>query len=163
MDSLSQIVLGGAVAAAIAPAAHRRAALLAGAALGTLPDLDSLPIALFSDNPVTLMTVHRSFSHSLFVLPLVGWLVWWLFKRFGQGRVASAPARWFWAIQLALAMPRPSASRTWVAISSARWRMTVISMRRAPKRATASLSAAASRRRPRPDACKVGSTVSMPR
>lgn len=102
MDSLSQIVLGGAIAAAIAPAAHRRAALLAGAVLGTLPDLDSLPIALFSDNPVTLMTVHRSFSHSLFVLPLVGWLLWWLFKRFGQGRVAAAPARWFWAIQLAL-------------------------------------------------------------
>ena len=102
MDSLSQIVLGGAVAAAIAPAAHRRAALLAGAALGTLPDLDSLPIALFSDNPVTLMTVHRSFSHSLFVLPLVGWLVWWLFKRFGNGRVAASPVRWFWAIQLAL-------------------------------------------------------------
>ena len=102
MDSLSQIVLGGAVAAIIAPAAHRRAALLAGAALGTLPDLDSLPIALFSDNPVTLMTVHRSFSHSLFVLPLVGWLIWWLFKRFGNGRVAASPARWFWAIQLAL-------------------------------------------------------------
>ncbi len=102
MDSLSQIVLGGALAAAIAPAAHRRAALLAGAALGTLPDLDSLPIALFSDNPVTLMTVHRSFSHSLFVLPLVGWLLWWLFRRFGNGRVAAAPARWFWAIQLAL-------------------------------------------------------------
>ena len=102
MDSLSQIVLGGAVAALIAPAAHRRAALLAGAALGTLPDLDSLPIALFSDNPVTLMTVHRSFSHSLFVLPLVGWLIWWLFKRFGNGRVAASPARWFWAIQLAL-------------------------------------------------------------
>lgn len=101
MDSLSQIVLGGAVAAAIAPAAHRRAALLAGAALGTLPDLDSLPIALFSDNPVTLMTVHRSFSHSLFVLPLLGWLIWWLFKRRGK-RVAESPARWFWAIQLAL-------------------------------------------------------------
>jgi len=102
MDSLSQIVLGGAVAAAIAPAAHRRAALLAGAALGTLPDLDSLPIALLSDDPVVLMTVHRSFSHSLFVLPLVGWLVWWLFKRFGHGRVAASPARWCWAIQLAL-------------------------------------------------------------
>nr|WP_298124873.1 metal-dependent hydrolase [uncultured Pseudoxanthomonas sp.] len=102
MDSLSQIVLGAAVAAAIAPASQRRAALLAGAALGTLPDLDSLPIALFSDNPVSLMTVHRSFSHSLFVLPLLGWLVWWLFKRFGNGRVAAAPVRWFWAIQLAL-------------------------------------------------------------
>lgn len=102
MDSLSQIVLGGAVAAAIAPAAHRRAALLAGAALGTLPDLDSIPIALLSDDPVALMTVHRSFSHSLFVLPLVGWLVWWLFRRYGNGRVAASPARWFWAIQLAL-------------------------------------------------------------
>lgn len=101
MDSLSQIVLGAAVAAAIAPARHRRAALLAGAALGTLPDLDSLPILLFTDNPVTLMTVHRSFSHSLFVLPLIGWLVWWLFKRSG-GRVAQSPRRWFWAIQLAL-------------------------------------------------------------
>ena len=102
MDSLSQIVLGGAVAAAIAPAAHRRAALLAGAALGTLPDLDSLPIALMSDDPVVLMTVHRSFSHSLFVLPLVGLAIWWLFRRFGRGRVAEAPRRWFWAIQLAL-------------------------------------------------------------
>jgi len=101
MDSLSQIVLGGAVAAAIAPAAHRRAALLAGAALGTLPDLDSLPIVLLTDDPVALMTMHRSFSHSLFVLPWIGWLIWWLCKRRG-GRVAQAPARWFWAIQLAL-------------------------------------------------------------
>ncbi|MEL1266107.1 metal-dependent hydrolase [Pseudoxanthomonas putridarboris] len=103
MDSLSQIVLGAAVAAAIVPASHRRAALLAGAALGTLPDLDSIPIALLSDDPVTLMTVHRSFSHSLLVLPLLGWLLWWLFRRLGKGRVAEAPARWFWAIQLALA------------------------------------------------------------
>ena len=101
MDSLTQIVLGGAVAAAIAPAAHRRAALLAGAALGTLPDLDSLPIALLTDDPVALMTLHRGASHSLFVLPLVGWLLWACFRRRG-GRVAAAPKRWFWAIQLAL-------------------------------------------------------------
>ncbi len=101
MDSITQIVLGAAVAAAITPARHRRAALLAGAALGTLPDLDSLPIALLTDDPIALMTVHRSFSHSLFVLPLVGWLIWWLFRRTG-GRVAEAPRRWFWAIQLAL-------------------------------------------------------------
>lgn len=102
MDSLTQIVLGAAVAAAIAPAGHRRAALLAGAALGTLPDLDALPLALLSDDPVVRMTVHRSFSHSLFVLPLLGWAIWWLFRRFGNGRVAEAPRRWFWAIQLAL-------------------------------------------------------------
>lgn len=102
MDSLTQIVLGAAVAAAIAPPAHRRAALLAGAALGTLPDLDSLLLLPLTHDPVTMMTVHRSFSHSLLVLPLVGWLIWWLFRRSGRGRVAEAPARWFWAIQLAL-------------------------------------------------------------
>lgn len=101
MDSITHLFLGGAIAAAIAPAKHRRAALLAGAALNTLPDLDSLFIALATDDPVSLMTVHRSFSHSLFVLPLLGWLIWWLFKRRGK-RVAESPLRWFWAIQLAL-------------------------------------------------------------
>ena len=108
MDSLTQILLGGAIAAAVAPARHRRAALLAGAALGTLPDLDSLPIMLFSDDPVTLMTVHRSFSHSLFVLPLLGTLIWWLFRRLGHGRVAAAPGRWWWATR---ATPRPRSAR----------------------------------------------------
>jgi len=102
MDSLTQIVLGGAVCAAIAPPAHRRAALLAGAALGTLPDLDTLPIALMVDDPVARMTLHRGFSHSLLVLPWIGTLIWWLFWRFGYGRVKQAPRRWFWAIQLAL-------------------------------------------------------------
>lgn len=102
MDSLTQIVLGGAVAAAIAPARHRRAALLAGAALGTLPDLDALPLMFLSDDPVVQMTVHRSFSHSLFVLPLLAFAIWGLFKRFGNGRVAEAPRQWLWAIQLAL-------------------------------------------------------------
>lgn len=101
MDSLTQIVLGAAVAAAAAPARHRRAALLAGAALGTLPDLDSLPIALLTDDPVALMTLHRGASHSLFILPLLGWAIWALFKHRG-GRVAESPARWFWAMQLAL-------------------------------------------------------------
>ena len=101
MDSLTQIVLGGALAAAIAPPGHRRAALLAGAALGTLPDLDSLPIALLTDDPVALMTLHRGASHSLFVLPLLGWLIWAFFRRRG-GRVAASPKRWFWAIQAVL-------------------------------------------------------------
>ena len=101
MDSLSQIVLGGALVAAIAPASHRRAALLAGAALGTLPDLDSLPLALLFDDPVMRMTWHRSISHSLFVLPIVAALIWWLYKRRG-GRVAESPVRWFFAMQSAL-------------------------------------------------------------
>ncbi len=102
MDSLTQIALGAAVAAAVAPAPHRRAALLAGAMLGTLPDLDALPLALLTDDPVARMTLHRGASHSLLVLPWVGWLVWWLFRRYGGGRVAASPRRWFWAIQLTL-------------------------------------------------------------
>lgn len=101
MDSLSQIVLGGAVAAAIAPPQHRRAALLAGAALGTLPDLDSIPIALLTDDPVARVTLHRGASHSLLVLPWVALAIWAWFRSRG-GRVAESPVRWFWAILLAL-------------------------------------------------------------
>lgn len=101
MDSLSQIVLGGAVAAAIAPARHRRAALAAGAALGTLPDLDSVPMWFLGLDPVTSMTWHRGPSHSLLVLVPLAALLWWLFRRTG-GRVAESPRRWYWAITLAL-------------------------------------------------------------
>ena len=101
MDSVTQILLGASVAGAVVPAAHRRAAMLAGAVLGTLPDLDSFPIKLFTDDPVALMTLHRGFSHSLFVLPLLAWAIWAFYRSRGK-RVAQAPARWFWAIQLAL-------------------------------------------------------------
>lgn len=101
MDSLTQILLGASAAGVVVPAVHRRAALAAGAALGTLPDLDSLPLWLLTDDPVALMTLHRGASHSLLVLPLVAWAIWWFFRRRG-GRVAQAPRPWFWAIQLAL-------------------------------------------------------------
>lgn len=100
MDSLTQIVLGASVAAAVVPPAHRRAALLAGALLGTLPDLDVLPLA-FVDDPVARMTWHRSVSHSLFVLlPLAG-LLWLGLRRFDR-RVREAPRPWLAAIVLAL-------------------------------------------------------------
>lgn len=101
MDSLTQLVLGAAVAAAVAPAKHRRAALLAGGALGTLPDLDVIPIGLLTDDPVERMTWHRGASHSLLVLPWVAWAVWAWCRSRGK-RVAEASRRWFWAIMLAL-------------------------------------------------------------
>lgn len=101
MDSLTQIVLGAAVAGAIAPPRHRRAALLAGAALGTLPDLDVIPVNLLLDDPIDRMTWHRGPSHSLWVLPVLAALIWAFFKRQG-GRVAESPVRWWWAILLAL-------------------------------------------------------------
>lgn len=101
MDSLTQIVLGASLAAAIAPAKNRRAALLAGAALGTLPDLDTFPLMMATDNPVLLMTLHRGLTHSLLVLPFIGLLIWWLCLRIGH-RVKESPRRWFWAIEAAL-------------------------------------------------------------
>ena len=101
MDSLTQIVLGAALAGAIAPPQHRRAALLAGAALGTLPDLDTLALMPLGLDPVDSMTWHRGPSHSLFVLIPLAALIWAFFRWHG-GRVAESPVRWFWAIQLAL-------------------------------------------------------------
>ena len=95
MDSLTHLFLGGAIAAAIAPPHHRRAALLAGAALNSLPDLDVVPLILSNADPVVRMTWHRGATHSLFVLPFVAWALWAWFRRRG-GRVAEAPRRWFW-------------------------------------------------------------------
>src|SRR4249919_2461723 len=100
MDSITHLFVGAAIAAAIAPPAQRRAALLAGAALNSLPDLDVLPLFL-TDDPVIRLTWHRAATHSLLVLPLVGLLLWLWFRSRG-GRVAAAPTRWFWIIQLCL-------------------------------------------------------------
>ncbi len=100
MDSLSQIVLGAACVAAVAPAAQRRRALVVGAALGTLPDLDVLPLLLVRD-AVQFVTWHRSVSHSLLVLPLLGCLLWWLAQRRWSWTGADR-WRWFAGFQLAL-------------------------------------------------------------
>lgn len=100
MDSITHLFYGGVICAAIAPKAHRRAALLAGAALNTLPDLDVLPL-LLSHDPIVRMTWHRAATHSWLVLPLIAWAIWWFFKRRG-GRVAAAPTRWWWAIFICL-------------------------------------------------------------
>ncbi|GAB3361218.1 metal-dependent hydrolase [Lysobacter tyrosinilyticus] len=100
MDSITHLFVGGAIAAAIAPASQRRAALLAGAALNSLPDLDVLPL-LLSDDPVIRMVWHRGATHSLLLLPFAAWGLWAWFRGRG-GRVAQAPRRWFWIFQCAL-------------------------------------------------------------
>src|SRR5690606_24702722 len=102
MDSLTQIVLGSTPAALSVPAAHRRKALLAGAVIATLPDLDSLPMWLWmNSDPVTMMTTHRAASHSLLILPWAGILLW-LLLRWCWRPVREAPYPWLLAIQLAL-------------------------------------------------------------
>ncbi|MDH2292181.1 metal-dependent hydrolase [Cobetia sp. 10Alg 146] len=101
MDSLTQICLGAAVGGAVmAPAIRRlpvesrgaaiRYALLGGAALGTLPDLD---VMIDYGDAVANYTHHRGFSHSLPVLGLLGILLGWLLAHLprlaplGRGRL----------------------------------------------------------------------------
>ncbi len=65
MDSLTQIALGASIAGAVGSKVFGRKVLIAGAVLGTVPDLD-----VFVDygGVVENYVFHRSFSHSLFVL-----------------------------------------------------------------------------------------------
>jgi len=101
MDSLTQILLGGVVAAAVVPARDRRRALLAGAMLGTLPDLDVIPLAMLALDPVANVSWHRGPSHSLLILAALGLLIHaWLRRRWTPVREASGP--WRAAILLAL-------------------------------------------------------------
>lgn len=99
MDSLSQIVLGAACCGVVAPQ-HGRRALVYGAALGTLPDLDVL--LLGGLDPVRQFTEHRSFSHSLFVLSALAPLLGWLSHRLDRRLAAVTQPRWMLAVWLAL-------------------------------------------------------------
>lgn len=98
MDSVSQIVLGASVAGVCAPVSHRRKALLVGAALGTLPDLD---VVIDYGDSVSNFTYHRGFSHSLFVLFPFSVLLWLILQRLWTP-VREAPWHWLAAITLTL-------------------------------------------------------------
>lgn len=88
MDSLSQIVLGASVQGSILGKYQGRKAYLYGAILGTIPDLDVL---LHYGDPVSNMTYHRGFSHSLFVLTALGLGGAWLLSRYHQWRNMPLP------------------------------------------------------------------------
>ena len=64
MDSLSQLLLGAAVGYAVGSKKLGKKSLLLGAAAGTLPDLDVIPLSLFNDDFIMLKH-HRGFSHSI--------------------------------------------------------------------------------------------------
>jgi inner membrane protein len=75
LDSLTQALLGGAVSYCVAGKQSPRKAILYGAALGTLPDLD---IIVQHSNDLARFTLHRSWSHSWLVqtaiTPLLAWI-----------------------------------------------------------------------------------------
>ncbi|WP_395505787.1 metal-dependent hydrolase [Ectopseudomonas hydrolytica] len=79
MDSITQAVLGASVQGALLGRWQGRKALLYGAALATLPDLD---VVIDYGDAVGNMTYHRGFSHSLFVLSGLALLLTWLIRRY---------------------------------------------------------------------------------
>ncbi|NVD06502.1 metal-dependent hydrolase [Vibrio sp. JPW-9-11-11] len=76
MDSVTQAALGATIAGAIAGKNCNAKVLLAGAALGTLPDLD---VVLDYGDDVSNTIKHRGFSHSLLLLPPFALLLSWLY------------------------------------------------------------------------------------
>ncbi len=78
MDSITQAVLGASVQGALLGRWQGRKALLYGALLGTVPDLD---VVIDYGDAVAEMTYHRGFSHSLFVLTALAALLTWLARR----------------------------------------------------------------------------------
>lgn len=63
MDSLTQIVLGGAVGNALLGRKLKNKAVFYGAIAGTIPDLDVL--AVFFTDPISALEFHRGITHSI--------------------------------------------------------------------------------------------------
>lgn len=79
MDSITQAVLGATIQGSLLGRWQGRRALLYGALLATVPDMDVL---MDYGDAVWDMTFHRGFSHSLFVLTGLAFLLTWLARRF---------------------------------------------------------------------------------
>lgn len=96
MDSLSQIVLGATTFALIKDKEIGKKALLYGAILGTIPDLDILINPFY--NSIEQLAIHRAFSHSIFFAFLLSLLTakWFSYK------YKTSYKSWFLASFLAL-------------------------------------------------------------
>lgn len=98
MDSVTQACLGAAIGGVVMPRLGRRALLL-GAALGTLPDLD---VVIDYGDAVANYTRHRGFSHSLIVLTGVATLFAGLTRLWPRARRVASGWHWWWLFTLCL-------------------------------------------------------------
>lgn len=99
MDSLTQIVLGAAVAEKLLGKKLGNRALLYGAIAGTIPDLDVYVGKLF--DPITAIEIHRGFSHSILFFVLLSPLLGWLTSKIEKKRsIDFKQATWFWFLGL---------------------------------------------------------------
>ncbi len=97
MDSFTQIALGATVGEAGWRKELGGRAPIWGGFCGLLPDLD---VALSAIDPWADLVYHRSFSHSLLILPLLAIPIGWLGHRFGkrQGTMWQWVHLSFWAL-----------------------------------------------------------------
>ena len=98
MDSLTQIVLGIAVAESCAGKELKNKTFLYGAILGSMPDLDIL-IGLFLD-PVNAVMIHRGISHSLLLFLLLSPFLGLLISKIENKKITSLKATLmvFWCL-----------------------------------------------------------------
>jgi len=83
LDSITQAVLGAALQGAVLGRIQGRRALVYGALLATVPDLD---VVIRYADPVSQMTYHRGFSHSIFVLTGLALLLAWMVSAVARRR-----------------------------------------------------------------------------
>ncbi len=96
MDTITQAVLGGAVGYVVAGKISPRKAVLCGAAVAILPDLDVFITHL---NDLDAFTLHRSWTHSWLIQTLIApALAYALYKLDNTFRFVT----WFWLVWLAL-------------------------------------------------------------
>lgn len=96
MDTITQALLGGAVGYVVAGKTSRRKAMLWGATIAVLPDLDVL---IPYDNDLDSMTFHRSWTHSWFVHTAIAPILALLAQRFDK---TFSFSQWFLIIWLVL-------------------------------------------------------------
>lgn len=98
MDSITQIVLGIAVAEVCAGKTLKNRGFLYGAILGTIPDLDVL-VGQFID-PIDGILIHRGPSHSVLFALLLSLLLGWCITKIERQRISFKTAYWmsFWCL-----------------------------------------------------------------
>lgn len=79
MDSLTQAILGAAVAESVAGKKTGRAAALTGAAIGTIPDLDIVLMPLLDE--YQRIAIHRGYSHSFIFCVLLSFILTYFLKK----------------------------------------------------------------------------------
>jgi len=99
MDSLTQIALGASVCGVLLSQKMGRKALLVGAIVGTVPDLD---VVIPYGDDIANFTYHRGFTHSILFCLFMTWPLAWLFSRFKSLQVTAHDLRFNLTIFLIL-------------------------------------------------------------